>query len=267
MFGSIRKRRPVDGPFYKQRGWTNAAVFLGVAVAMSLATFLSGVTTGAPDHRTRIADESRDILSGLSGPLSPGDPQHVRGGTRDRPGNCRTEDGDTSRPTTTPADLRWRKLVAVMVPTSPSAGPLHRDSSVWWCFAHTPTGAVLAAHIIPVQLSGNTWRGAAEQQLVPGEPRDRFVTGKAVSGTTDPEEKSVGRFEGFSLKSYSARSATVGLLLSKPSGGHLSTSVTVRWQDGDWKVAPRRDGSLYSAVDQQAKPGDFAAWGDRHVLG
>ncbi|MFJ8751502.1 hypothetical protein ACIREO_19545 [Streptomyces sp. NPDC102441] len=260
MFSSIRKKGPVEGPFYKQRGWINAAGFLGFLVVMALVALL-GDTSDASDEDTKIAADSRNMLSGLSGPLSPGDPQQVRSGPGGRPENCRTDDKDTSRPTTTPADLQWRKLVAIMVPTSPTAGPLHTETSAWWCFAHTPTGAVLAAHIIPVQLSGTAWRSTAEQQIVPGGPRDTFVTGKAKAEARDLEESPVGRFMGFSLASYSADSATVRLLLTNPSGGYLSTSVTMRWQDGDWKVVPYDDGALYSSV-QQAKPGDFAAWGE-----
>ncbi|MFE9685397.1 hypothetical protein [Streptomyces sp. NPDC006285] len=263
MFSAIRKQGPADGPFYKQQGWRNSAGFLGLLVVMSLVALLSGVTTGtSADGDTEVATAGQDMLSGLTGPLSPGDPQQVRSGPQGRPENCRTDDRNTARPATTPTDLRWRKLVAIMVPTSPTAGPLHTDTSVWWCFAHTPTGAVLAAHVIPVQLSGAAWRSAAEQQVVPGEPRDKFVAGMAKKEvTTDLDKGPAGRFVGFSLPSYSADSATVRLLLTNPAGGYLSTSVSVRWRDGDWKVAPHDDGSLYSIV-QQAKPGDFAAWGE-----
>lgn len=261
MFRSIRKREPVEGPFYKQRGWISSAGFLVFLVVMSLVALSSGNTTDTSSRKAGIAAASREILSGLSGPLSPGDPQETRDGRGDRPENCRTDDRDTSRPTTTPADLRWRQLVGRMVPTSRSAGPLHTDESIWWCFAHTPTGAVLAAHVIPVQLGGTAWRTAAEQQIVPGEPRDKFVISKAEAGTTDLEQSLIGRFMGFSLKSYSGESATVRLLLTNPIGGYLSTSVSMRWRDGDWKVAPLDDGSLYTRM-RQAKPSGFSAWGE-----
>ncbi|MET4927060.1 hypothetical protein P3L51_32690 [Streptomyces sp. PSRA5] len=261
MFRSIRKRKPVEGPFYKQRGWIHSAGFLGFFVVMSLVALSTGATIDSSSSETATAAESRETLSGLSGPLSPGDPQKARGGPEGRPANCRTDDRNTSRPTTTPADLRWRKLTTVMVPTSLSAGPLHTDSSVWWCFAHTPTGAVLAAHVIPLQLSGSAWRAVAEQQLVPGEARDRFVIGKVEAGETDPAENTFGRFAGFSLTSYTADSATVRLLLVNPVGGYLSTSVSVRWRDGDWKVAPQNEGSPYSSTTRQARPDGFAAWG------
>ncbi|MEE1940976.1 hypothetical protein V1L54_16455 [Streptomyces sp. TRM 70361] len=253
MFGTRRKQAPPDGPFYKQRGWINSAAFLGVLVAVSLLALVTG-GKGAD-----ITAGSQEALAGLSGPLSPGDPHGVRSGPDGRPENCRTDDGDTARPTTAPADVRWRKLVVLMVPTSPSAGPLRTGTAPWWCFARTPLGAVLAAHIIPVQLSGAGWRAVAEQQLVPGKARDRFVISKTAQETSS-EESAVGRFTGFSLTSYSGDSATVRLLVTNPIGGHLSTSVSVRWRDGDWKVVPRDDGSLYSLV-RRAEPGGFVLWG------
>lgn len=255
MFGIRRKRVQPEGPFYKQRGWINAAVFLTFLVVMSLV----GLMAGGQDVHT--ASSSQEALSGLRGPLSPGDPLRVRSGPGGRPANCGTDDKDTARPTVAPHDVRWKQLDSVLVPTSPSAGPLHTDTGVWWCFAHTPTGALLAAHTIPTQLSGDGWRAVAEQQLVPGDSRDRFVTRKASEGGTDARHGSVGRFMGFSVASYTHDVATVRLLVSNPAGGYLSTSVSLRWRDGDWKVTPRTDGSVYSSVSPTTKTGGFVMWG------
>ncbi|WP_446046160.1 hypothetical protein [Streptomyces olivaceus] len=254
----------MNGPFYKQKGWINAALFLGFVVVMSVVAFVNDLTNSGSILDTMDKDstaERRETLAGLGGPLSPGDPQQVRKGPVGRPENCRTDDGDNARPTAAPTDVRWRRLVAIMVPTSPSAGPLHTDAMMWWCFAHTPTGAVLAAHVIPVELSGPAWRIVAEQQVVPGEPRDAFVSSKPGADRTNSEESAIGRFAGFSLASYSGDSATVRLLLTNPVGGYLSTSVSVRWREGDWKVALRDDGSLYSPEKRAAKPDGFIMWG------
>ncbi|WP_030186309.1 hypothetical protein [Streptomyces sp. NRRL S-813] len=253
MLYSRKKRGPVDGPFYKQRGWINSAMALGLLLVLSLVAIVSD------PEGTDNATGSREVLAGLRGPLSPGDPQQVRSGPGGRPGNCHTNDRDRAGLTAARADVRWRKLTAIMVPTSPSAGPLRTGGIVWWCFAHTPAGAVLAAHIILVELSGPDWRPAAEQQIVPGRPRDRLVTRRAEDDTTGPDG-AVARFAGYSLASYSGDSATVRLLLSSGAGGYLSTSVSVRFRDGDWKVAPNEDGSLYSSVEP-ATPGGFVMWG------
>lgn len=254
MFGPRQPKAPAEGPFYKQRGWLNAVAFLSFLLVMSLVALVND--TDGPDP----AADSRQALAGLSGPLSPGDPQRVRNGAGGRPENCRTDDRDTARPTTPPTEVRWRKIESAMVPTSPSAGPLHIDSGTWWCFARTPMGAVLAAHIIPVRLGSVDWRTVAEQQVVPGTPRDRFVMNRAVEDNASPDEGTVQVFKGFSLASYSHDSAKVELLLANPLGGYLSTSVSVRWRDGDWKVLPRDDGSVTSSVNL-ASPDRFVFWG------
>ncbi|MFG3253227.1 hypothetical protein [Streptomyces sp. NPDC048172] len=256
MFGMRRSKDPPAGPFYKQRSWIGSALFLGFFLAMLPVTLLVGTDVKGA------SDSSREILSGVRGPLSPGDPLHVRGGPDGRPENCRTDDRDKAQPATAPKDVRWRKRGEYMVPLSRTAGPLRTDDAdMWWCFARTPIGAVLAAHSIPVQLSGRHWRTAAEQQVVPGEKRDLFINSRAGAGTTDSTES--GRFVGFALDSYSDRAATVRLLLTNPAGGYLATSTSVHWRDGDWKVVLQGDGSLYSPA-KQGKPDGFVIWGAPH---
>jgi len=256
MFGVRLRKAPPAGPFYQQRGWIGSAMFLGFFLVISLVTLVTGTEFQGT------SDRSREILSGASGPLSPGDPQQVRVGPDGRPENCHTDDRDKARLTTAPKDVRWRQRDSFMVPVSRTAGPLRTDDAdMWWCFAHTRTGAVLAAHLIPVQVSGAHWRLAAEQQIVPGKERDMFVSDKARTDTAAPEGS--GRFVGFSLDSYSDRAATVRLLVTNPAGGYLATSLSVRWRDGDWKVALQEDGSLYSPV-KQGKPDGFIIWGASH---
>ncbi|WP_326798189.1 hypothetical protein OG946_24665 [Streptomyces sp. NBC_01808] len=258
MFGPWkRKKAPPDGPFYKQRGWLNSAALLGFLVVISIV----GILTSDPGGRDAdAAAEGGGPLDGLVGPLSPGDPQQVRQGPDGRPEGCVTDDRDTAQPTAAPQDAEWKKLGDLTVPTSPSAGPLRFDAGVWWCFARTPAGAVMAAHVIPVELNGTAWRTVAEQQVVPGKPRDTFVREREAAEGTDPGNGAVPRFAGFSLTSYSVDAATVRLLVADGLGGHVSMSVTVRWRDGDWKVAPQADGDAYSP-GTQATPDGFVSWG------
>ncbi|MGW7514266.1 hypothetical protein ACWGJ2_01565 [Streptomyces sp. NPDC054796] len=255
-----RKKAPAEGPFYKQRGWVNSVMFLGVLLALSAVGLVTGEDVKSP------SSYSREAFSGVRGPLSPGDPLKVRSGPDGRPENCRTDDKKQERPKKAPDDVEWQQRGAVMVPVSASAGPLRtEDDGMWWCFAHTPTGALLAAHLLPVQLSGSDWRTVAEQQIVPGELRDNFVANKVKFGdkSQGSEPGAVGRFVGFSLDSYSDDEATVRLLLTRPIGGYLSTSVSVRWRDGDWKVALQEDGSLTSRAKAVMTDG-FTMWGAIH---
>lgn len=255
MFGVKRARVPETGPFYQQRGWVSAALFMAFLLVMALIAVVSD------DGGESLAANSREALADAQGPLSPGDPQHVRTGPSGRPDNCRTDDRDTAVPDRAPKDVGWKLMVAVMVPVSPVAGPLNLDPAMWWCFAHTPLGAVMAAHTIPVSISGADWRTVAAQQVVPDAARDRFVNRKTASGSAEsPADAAVGRFVGFLVPRYDGTTATVRLLLTNPIGGYLSTSMNLRWQDGDWKVALQNDGSLYSAT-AQAEPNGFVMWG------
>ncbi|MEU6201530.1 hypothetical protein [Streptomyces sp. NPDC047061] len=251
-----RKAVPDGRPFYQQRGWVRSALVLGSLLALSLVV----IVTDDGKKGTDLAAAGREALAGLSGPLSPGDPLGVRRGTGGRPAGCRTDDGNTERSAASPRDLRWRQLGTMMVPTSPSAGPLHRDDDLWWCFARTPVGAVLAAHTILVELSGTHWRTVTEQQIVPGNRRDRFISLKAVAGEPAPGTGGAGRYVGFTVPSYARDSATVQLLVTNPVGGYLSTSVSLRWRDGDWKLDPLGDGSLYT-TPEQTQPFGFVQWG------
>ncbi|MFJ2905477.1 hypothetical protein [Streptomyces sp. NPDC087212] len=254
MFGSKRTREPVTGPFYQQRSWVGSALFMAFLLVMALTAAMTN------DDGKGLSAESQDALGDVKGPLSPGDPQGVRTGRGGRPENCRTDDRDTTVPTAAPQGIQWKQFDAVMLPVSPVAGPLNIDPSMWWCFGHTPLGAVLAATVIPVSASSDGWRTVTAQQLVPGTARDRYVTRKLAAPSTNPAESAVGRFVGFSVAHYQSGAATVRLLLTNPAGGYMAATTNLRWRDGDWKLAPQDSGSLYSAT-AQAQPDGFVLWG------
>jgi hypothetical protein len=147
---------------------------------------------------------------------------------------------------------------------------------VWWCFAHTPAGAVLAAHIIPSHMSGPDWRTVAQEQVVPGRGRDLFVFkrstvrddapggGRGTGSGSRPDagsgSSSVASYAGFSVPAYSGGAATVELLL-KTAQGYATTSVSLRWSGGDWKVRPSDNGALHTPVKAVQGTNGHLLWG------
>ena len=131
-----------------------------------------------------------------------------------------------------------------------------------WCFAHTRTGAVIAAHVIPAQMSGAGWRMAVEQQVMPGYGRDMFVSQRASIPDTRPPGQQAGRYTGFLLSGYSRDEAKVALLVSNAQGAMSTTSVSLRWSGGDWKVEPDPGGGLHSPVTSVGSSAGFVKWGD-----
>ncbi|BCK67376.1 hypothetical protein Srufu_013290 [Streptomyces libani subsp. rufus] len=184
------------------------------------------------------------------------------GGQNARPADCRTDDSDQEKPTASPKDLYWKPDGTSLVPMSKSAGPLKFDGPVWYCFAHTPMGAVLAVHAITDHFGYPRWREVVERQLVPGPGRDAFIaersrqTEKPGSGQLEG-----GGYAGFSVLAYNKKEATVMVLVRMPNAEQYgSLSATVRWQDGDWKVLPDSHGAVYSGGSHVDGTNGFVTW-------
>ncbi|MEV5952617.1 hypothetical protein AB0M11_02355 [Streptomyces sp. NPDC051987] len=245
-----RPRWAEDGPrpFWRQRSWQLSAGFFAVVLFVAAVVALTR-NDGSGNGGTAASGRSGQVVALPT----------LRGS---RPEGCATDgDGDDTPPTAAPTDVRWRDLAGTRVPVSASAGPTMTTGPVWWCFAHTPTGAALAAHVIPSQMSGPAWRSVARMQVVAGRGRDLFVAQRATVPDVSPGGSgSSAGYAGFSVLSYQKSAATVALLI-KTSSGYAATNVGLRWGDGDWKLAPGDDGALHSPVRTVAGPGGFVLWG------
>ncbi|MFI2350838.1 hypothetical protein ACH492_28180 [Streptomyces sp. NPDC019443] len=251
MFRRNRRNAGAESPFWKQQGWILSAAFLAVALVMAGVTWLTGDDEQA----------DRDRADGKKGPLSSaaakgGEGQHGDG----RPDGCRTDDSDKAKPTASPDDIEWRLLNIARVPVSSSAGPLRSSGPVMWCFARTPMGAVMAAHIIPTQMSGSDWRTVTEQQVVASPGRDIFVAQRSTVSESAQNGSAVGSYAGFAVTSYSPDAATVQLLIKNGSGGYGSTFVAVKWDGGDWKVKAKSNGALYTSMTTVSGNAGFTMW-------
>ncbi|MGV9450211.1 hypothetical protein [Streptomyces sp. NPDC003635] len=251
MFTRRQRWAEEPEPYWKQRSWRLSAGFLAVVLVLGgIVALTSGGGSGA--ERARAAEP---------GPLS-GDTA-LRGG---RPEGCATDDsaGDVL-PKAPPEDVGWHTLGVTRVPVSASAGPTRTTGSLRWCYARTPLGAVLAAHVIPSQMSGSDWRSATQQQVVAGRARDMFVFQRSTVEDVDSGEQTgdtaVATYAGFSVTSYTDTAAHVKLLL-RTGQGYAATTIALRWSGGDWKVLPNSDGSLHSPVTAvQGNTSGYTLWG------
>ncbi|MEU9338172.1 hypothetical protein AB0D49_34325 [Streptomyces sp. NPDC048290] len=244
--GRRERRAEETEPYWRQRGWQWSAVFLFLVFAVGgLVTLLApGSDAGA-----RPAAE---------GPLSDA---ADRGDAR--PGGCATDDrAGAAAPTGPPEDLTWRTLGIARVPVSATAGPTRFDGDVWWCYAHTPTGAALAATVILGHMSEPGWRTVTDQQLVDGGARRmfEFLRSRSEDTVRPPNGAPASVHMGFSLTSYTSTKATVALLI-KGDEGFTATSVQLRWDGGDWKVLPQGSGSLYSEPTTASNTTGYVLWG------
>jgi hypothetical protein len=226
----------------KHRGRILAAGFLAAALVLSVISFLTdgGVDESQPSSR---GPWSKALAEGSG-----------------RPQGCRTDDAERAIPKAAPADVTWQTVGGSRVPTSASAGPTRSTGPVRWCFARTPMGAVMAAHVIPAQMTGPDWRVVVDEQVVPGFGRDLFVSQRSSIDDTQLKTRQAGSYAGFAVGDYDKESATVKMLVKSPQGSFVSTTVSVRWSGGDWKVEPRTDGGLHSKVTTAGGPDGFVQW-------
>jgi hypothetical protein len=240
-----------EQPFWQQRGWILSAGFLLALVVLGGFALMTRGGNGTPNASASPAPSTSSSDSGGGG------------GQDARPDGCRTDDSDQAKPTAPPKDFSWKADGTGLVPVSKTAGPLKFDGPVWYCYAHTPMGAVLAAQAITDHFSYPDWRKVVDRQVVPGAGRDALIASrskqedKPTSGQPD-----AGGYAGFTVLSYSRQQATVMILVRGPNTGNYgATSMTVRWQDGDWKLAPDPDGTVYSGTSQVSGTDGFVTWG------
>jgi hypothetical protein len=230
-----------EKPFWQQRGWLIAAVFFAGLIVLSAALAIRGGGSGSESSPPPLGSDS--ATGGDSGGNDQEDSGSDTGGDA-RPAGCETDDSDQSLPTAPPADLEWRNVDTTVIPVSDTAGPMQSDGAVWSCFAHTPMGAVLAAHTVYLHLGYDGWEDVAEQQMTPEEYVPAFFDWIYAEGL--PSDETRVPSAGFSVLSYDPERATVSLLLGDQrfNDQYVALTMTMEWVDGDWKAVIQSDGSL-----------------------
>jgi hypothetical protein len=170
---------------------------------------------------------------------------------------CSLRAGSQQIPNTPIHGASWSLVNQVAVPGADAYGPQVTDSDgLRRCFAHSPVGAVFAAYnFIAAMSPPNDPAGAKtfpvlRQIMTAGENRDRYI--EWLRTAEDPGSSDGGvQLAGFKI--LDATTDRVTLLVAMQAGsGFASSTWTLVWQDGDWKVlAPRpgeRAGDPYTTL-------------------
>lgn len=175
---------------------------------------------------------------------------------------CGLTGGSTGPLTNTPAGVTWVAAQGWVLPRSETQGPAVRSATgPWSCFAHTPTGAALAAYVIPVRLgTAPNYRAVITQQTVPGVGQQSLLTAGRPSAQSSPI---TGR--GVVVDSYTGDDATISLYVTSSGLGALTCSVNMQWfggAKGDWRVRLEPNGDSYAGCVQNA-PSSYVHWGPK----
>ncbi|MCX4919981.1 hypothetical protein [Streptomyces sp. NBC_00687] len=200
------------------------------ALALLLAAALAGCTGGESAAGSQDKAAARSPRPSTSKPA-----------VRAQPGGCPAlADRDTSPLTKAPKDVQWTIFRTEALPQSKTAGPAVTERDLTRCYAHTPTGALIAAVQISTRsMLASNWTEVWEKQTY-GPDKDatlkalRMQFGSGSLGTPDPGE--LGQVAGFHFVTYNDDTAVIEVLMRYPDGSLQVAPETVRWHHGDWQV-------------------------------
>jgi hypothetical protein len=143
-------------------------------------------------------------------------------------GGCSLPPGSQMVPSTSPPAAQWGTVGSMQVPQSPAVYGPARSAGPWeTCFAHSPSGALLAAM--------NLW--AEGTAVPPSELFARLAIGAPKNLGSNAQLDSSGpvQFAGYRYDSYTPSGAQVAIVFQGPEGKLLAVVTSMVWRDGDWK--------------------------------
>lgn len=228
---------PEEQSPWTQRGFIVSAVVVALILVLAVVLLLTrpsddGTATPPPEAATPSASTSPTDLEAST---------------------CGLPAGDQAVPSSAPVATQWELVGTVAVPAAPdSYGPGEVVDGLRTCFARSPLGALYAASNIVASTSVPELREPVVQQLGVNSPgRDRALEALEAGGAGTSAGGGV-QIAGFTFLNYDESGAVVDLALRAAGddgqSGFVHAPVTLRWEEGDWKVVFAPDGSLGAGI-------------------
>ncbi len=168
---------------------------------------------------------------------------------------------DTAIPIAAPVTT-WADYHGVLIPTSATAGPGRVSGDVASGFAHSPTGALLAATQLPVRrILAADWATVLTTSVVPGPGVAVWRSTRSQLGTQiTPPAGGWTQTAGYRFLAYNPDQAVIQFLNSAPTGDFTVTVATVAWDGGDWKLVLQPDGDDTPDTTPVTSPAGFTIW-------
>jgi hypothetical protein len=251
----MAKRETERSP-YSRPGFVASAVVLGMLVLAALF-----ITVGAATRHRGSA-----VVAEVRKSTTPG--RAVRASAAS---GCSLPAGHQATPTVPPA-LRWVTVGQMTAPQAPATlGPQRRRDGIGVCFAHNPTGSLVAAINFfaeatvanPVGLLRTLAADTPARQAALLQARE---DGDRLLQDSDGDPGTV-EVSGYQVVDYTPSQADVNIVLEGPGGELAAVECQLDWQAGDWKFAIPSGGQLDSSaitsmdgfVSWTAAPGQLSA--------
>ena len=137
--------------------------------------------------------------------------------------------GSQTVPSSSPPQAQWGTVGSMQVPQNPAVYGPQRTSGIWnTCFAHNPSGALLAA----MNFYGESTTGEPEETVM-----RRYAVGAPPDLGSNAGLDSSGpvQLAGYRYDSYTPSQSRVSLVFKGPQGKEAAVVTSMVWQGGDWK--------------------------------
>jgi len=246
------------GRFWQERGFIASAIVVG-AVVVCLLVWLFARDPGTPAAQpadspstvvpTEQATEEPSVPPATpteqpTGTTTPGTPPPINTST----GGCRNPQPDPKIPLVAPPAVTWQFDADMLIPLQAAGGPATTASNgVRSCFAHSPTGAVLAALVLLGQIRNpDLTEAVLKTRVLPGPGLNRALA--EARDTSTPTARGQVQFAGFKVIDYTRQRAIIQVAAELNDTNIASLPVTMVWSKGDWKAELKDDGSFNGQV-------------------
>jgi hypothetical protein len=198
--------------------WSRPSVLISAAFLLALA--LLGVVVAATSNSSSTRGQLTRTLT-TAGQAS----QTPATATADA---CELPAAAQKVPSSSPPPAQWETVGSMQVPQNPAVFGPQRSAGPWnTCFAHDPSGALLAAM--------NFW--AEGTAVAPNDLFARLAVGapRNLGSNTRLDSGGPVQFAGYRYDSYTPSQAQIAVVFRGPEGKLLAVACSMVWSGGDWK--------------------------------
>ena len=242
--------------FWEERGFVASAIVVGAVVVCLLVWFFARGDSGTPasestETPSTVVPTEQPTEEPSVPPATPTEQPATTPGTPpplNGTGGCRSKHPDQRIPRVAPPAVNWQFEADMLIPLQEAGGPaVTAPNGVRSCFAHSPTGAVLATLVLLGQIRNpDLTDSVLSTRVLPGPGRSRAIA--EARDTSTPKARGQVQFAGFKVMDYQRNRAVIQVAAELDGQNVASLPVTMVWERGDWKAALQDDGSFNGEV-------------------
>ncbi|WP_329004484.1 hypothetical protein OHA18_13930 [Kribbella sp. NBC_00709] len=250
--------------FLEERGFIASAIVIGAVLICLVVWFMVGGRSDNPaadpsQTPSTLVPTGQPTDTGPTGP--PATPTEQPTPTRTAPpppnshtGGCHDPSPDQAIPRiAAPVGVSWQFEAEMLIPVQAASGPATTSlDGVRSCFAHSPTGAVLAAMVLLGQMQ-NPAVGIAtlRSRVLAGPGKTAALAAAKDDKVTPPTVAGELQFSGFKVLYYPPHATTtvIQVVANLDNKAYGAMPITMQWWHGDWYAVLQDDGTFNGSVE------------------